>query len=96
MALLLAGHMRLILAGHDITMGPGEVAEFDTRLPHWFGPAADQPVEIPQPVRQASERIHVRAAPRARSTTRDNGQTTAASPRSPQSSRARYVPNLHP
>ena len=32
------GEMRLILGEHDITMGPGEVAEFDTRLPHWFGP----------------------------------------------------------
>ena len=38
--------MRLILADHDITMRPGEVAEFDTSLPHWFGPAGDQPVEI--------------------------------------------------
>ena len=38
--------MRLILGEHDITMPPGEVAEFDTRLPHWFGPASDEPVEI--------------------------------------------------
>jgi transcriptional regulator with XRE-family HTH domain len=43
---VLAGEMRLILGEHDITMQPGEVAEFDTRLPHWFGPAGDQPVEI--------------------------------------------------
>ena len=35
--------MRLILGEHDITMRPGEVAEFDTRLPHWFGPAGDEP-----------------------------------------------------
>jgi len=61
---VLAGHMRLILAGHDITMGPGEVAEFDTRLPHWFGPAADQPVEILSLFGKQGERIHVRAAPR--------------------------------
>ena len=38
---VLSGRMRLILAEHDITMQPGEVAEFDTRLPHWFGPAGD-------------------------------------------------------
>ena len=38
--------MRLILGEHDITMGAGEVAEFDTKLPHWFGPADDQPVEV--------------------------------------------------
>ena len=43
---VLAGELRLILGDHDITMRPGEVAEFDTRLPHWFGPAGDQPVEI--------------------------------------------------
>ena len=40
---VLSGRMRLILGDHDITMGPGEVAEFDTKLPHWFGPADDQP-----------------------------------------------------
>jgi len=43
---VLSGQMRLILGDHDITMGPGEVAEFDTKLPHWFGPAGDEPVEI--------------------------------------------------
>jgi hypothetical protein len=35
--------MRLILGEHDITMRPGEAAEFDTQLPHWFGPAGDEP-----------------------------------------------------
>src|SRR5215470_5274704 len=30
---VLSGQMRLILGEHDITMGPGEVAEFNTRLP---------------------------------------------------------------
>lgn len=61
---VLSGHLRLILADHDITMGPGEVAEFDTRLPHWFGPADDQPVEILSLFGKQGERIHVRAAPR--------------------------------
>ena len=37
-ALRALGQLRLILGEHDLTMGPGEVAEFDTRLPHWFGP----------------------------------------------------------
>jgi transcriptional regulator with XRE-family HTH domain len=36
---VLAGELRLVLGEHDLTMRPGEVAEFDTRLPHWFGPA---------------------------------------------------------
>lgn len=61
---VLAGHMRLILAGHDITMSPGEAAEFDTRLPHWFGPAGDEAVEILSLFGRQGERIHVRAAPR--------------------------------
>ena len=60
---VLAGQLRLILADHDITMGPGEVAEFDTRLPHWFGPAGDQPVEILSLLGKQGARIHVRAAP---------------------------------
>ena len=58
------GELRLILADHDITMRPGEVAEFDTRLPHWFGSAGDQPVEILSLLGKQGERIHVRAAPR--------------------------------
>lgn len=58
--------MRLILADHDITMNPGEVAELDTRLTHWFGPAGDQPVEILSLLGRPGERTHVRAAPRRR------------------------------
>jgi transcriptional regulator with XRE-family HTH domain len=65
---VLSGQMRLILADHDITLGPGEVAEFDTRLPHWFGPADDQPVEILSLHGAQGERIHVRAAPRRKKT----------------------------
>ena len=61
---VLSGQLRLILADHDITMGPGEVAEFDTRLPHWFGPAGHPSVEILSLLGKQSERIHVRAAPR--------------------------------
>ena len=64
---VLSGQMRLILAEHDITMRPGEVAEFDTRLPHWFGPADDQPVEILSVHGSQGERMHVRAAPRRKS-----------------------------
>ena len=61
---VLSGRLRLILADHDITMGPGEVAEFDTGLPHWFGPAGDQPVEILSLLGRHAEHVHVRAAPR--------------------------------
>ena len=61
---VLAGEMRLILGEHDIIMRAGEVAEFDTRLPHWFGPTGDEPVEILSVHSSQGQRMHVRAAPR--------------------------------
>jgi quercetin dioxygenase-like cupin family protein len=61
---VLSGQMRLVLGEHDITMGPGEVAEFDTRLQHWFGPVDDDPVEILSVHGSHGQRMHVRAAPR--------------------------------
>jgi transcriptional regulator with XRE-family HTH domain len=61
---VLCGEMRLILGEHDIVMRAGEVAEFDTRLPHWFGPAGEEPVEILSVHGSHGERMHVRAAPR--------------------------------
>ena len=61
---VLSGEMRLILGEHDLTMRAGEVAEFDTRLPHWFGPAGDEPVEILSVHGTQGQRMHVRAAPR--------------------------------
>ena len=61
---VLSGRLRLILGEHDITMGPGEVAEFDTRLPHWFGPEGDDPVEVLSIHSSHGSRMQVRAAPR--------------------------------
>jgi transcriptional regulator with XRE-family HTH domain len=61
---VLSGEMRLILGEHDITMRAGEVAEFDTRLPHWFGPAGDEPDEILSVHGSHGQKMHVRAAPR--------------------------------
>jgi len=61
---VLAGELRLILGEHDLTLGAGEVAEFDTSLPHWFGPTGDEPVEILSVHGSHGERPHVRAAVR--------------------------------
>src|SRR3954453_12949592 len=61
---VLSGEMRLILGEHDLTLRAGEVAEFDTRLPHWFGPTGEEPVEILSVHSSRGERMHVRAAPR--------------------------------
>lgn len=43
---VLSGRLRLVLGEQDLVLGVGEVAEFDTIEPHWFGPAADEVVEI--------------------------------------------------
>ena len=63
---VLAGRLRLVLADHDLELGPGEVAEFDTRLPHWFGSTGEGPVEILSLFGRQGERMHVRAQPRSR------------------------------
>ena len=43
---VLNGRLRLILGDHELVLGPGEAAEFDTRVPHWFGSADAESVEI--------------------------------------------------
>jgi len=63
---VLSGRLRLIVADHDLVMGPGEAAEFDTRLPHWFGSASESPVEVLSLFGPQGERMHVRARPRSR------------------------------
>lgn len=43
---VLAGRLRLLIGDREHTLDPGEVAEFDTTEPHWFGPADTKAVEI--------------------------------------------------
>lgn len=61
---VLSGRLRLLLADHDLVMGPGEAAEFDTRLPHWFGPAGEETVEFLSLFGPQGERMHVIARPK--------------------------------
>ncbi|WP_017600881.1 helix-turn-helix domain-containing protein [Nocardiopsis lucentensis] len=61
---VLSGRVRLILADHDVVLGSGEAAEFDTRLPHWFGTDGERPAEILSLFGKQGERVHVRARPR--------------------------------
>ncbi|WP_194819057.1 helix-turn-helix domain-containing protein [Nocardia sp. XZ_19_385] len=63
---VLSGQLRLILAEHDLVLGPGETAEFDTRQPHWFGSAGRGPVEILSLFGSQGERMHVRARPKSK------------------------------
>ena len=61
---VLSGQLRLRLAEHDFVMKAGEVAEFDTRVPHWFGSATPEPAEVLGIFGPQGERMHVRARPK--------------------------------
>ncbi|MFC7466413.1 helix-turn-helix domain-containing protein [Actinomadura keratinilytica] len=43
---VLTGHLRLVAGERDLTLRPGEAAEFDTSLPHWLGSADGGVVEL--------------------------------------------------
>jgi transcriptional regulator with XRE-family HTH domain len=61
---VLSGHLRLVLGEQDWVLAPGEVAEFDTRVPHWFGSAGEEAAEILSIFGRPGERMSVRTAPR--------------------------------
>ena len=61
---VLTGRLRLVLGDHDIVMGPGEAAEFDTRTPHWRGSAGPGEAEILAIFSKQGKRIHLRARPK--------------------------------
>jgi transcriptional regulator with XRE-family HTH domain len=63
---VLNGRLRAILAEHDLVLSPGEAAEFDTRIPHWFGAADEDAVEFLSLFGKQGERVHLRAGPRSR------------------------------
>jgi transcriptional regulator with XRE-family HTH domain len=55
---VLSGRLRLLLGEQDLTIEPGEAAEFSTWTPHWFG-AVDGPVELILIVGPQGERLHL-------------------------------------
>jgi transcriptional regulator with XRE-family HTH domain len=61
---VLNGRLRVVLGEHDLVLEPGEAAEFDTRTPHWFGPAEAKSVEFLSLFGKQGERAHVRARPK--------------------------------
>lgn len=63
---VLNGNLRMVLGNQDLVMRPGEAAEFDTRVPHWFGRADGGPVEFLSLFGTQGERMHVRAKPSSR------------------------------
>ncbi|GAA4675281.1 XRE family transcriptional regulator [Pseudonocardia yuanmonensis] len=58
---VLDGRLRLVLGDRDLVLKPGEAAEFDTHVPHWFGSADERPVELLSLFGTQGERAHVRA-----------------------------------
>ncbi|GAA1189510.1 helix-turn-helix domain-containing protein [Pseudonocardia alaniniphila] len=63
---VLSGRLRLILGEHDVILTPGEVAEFDTHIPHWFGNPGPEPAELLSLFGPQGERLHIRARPTGR------------------------------
>ncbi|ACQ79681.1 transcriptional regulator, XRE family [Beutenbergia cavernae DSM 12333] len=61
---VLHGRLRLLLGEHDFVLAQGEVAEFNTRTPHWFGRADTEAVELLSLYGPQGERMHVRARPK--------------------------------
>ena len=61
---VLAGDLRLVLGEQELVLRPGEVAEFETNTPHWFGPAGEHAVEILHLFGPQGEKPRVRARPR--------------------------------
>ncbi|WP_028279217.1 XRE family transcriptional regulator [Arthrobacter sp. H5] len=58
---VLNGNLRLVLGDKDLVLPAGEAAEFDTRVPHWFGPADGDGVEFLSLFGRQGERMHLRA-----------------------------------
>ncbi|MYR30267.1 transcriptional regulator, XRE family with cupin sensor [Streptomyces sp. LcepLS] len=65
---VLHGRLRVVLGEHDLVLEPGEAAEFDTRVPHWFGLLDEGPVELLVLFGPQGERMHVRARPKRKKT----------------------------
>jgi transcriptional regulator with XRE-family HTH domain len=61
---VLSGKLRLVLGPHDLVLPPGEAAEFDTRVPHWFGSSNGEAVEFLSIFDRQGARMHVRARPK--------------------------------
>jgi transcriptional regulator with XRE-family HTH domain len=60
---VLSGRLRLVLGERDLVLSRGEAAEFDTRVPHWFGSADTRAVEYLVLFGPQGERVHLRAGP---------------------------------
>lgn len=60
---VLSGQLHVVLGDQDLLLNPGDVASFDTTVPHWFGSTGDRPAEIISIFGRPGERMTVRAQP---------------------------------
>ena len=60
---VLSGRLRLVLGAQTVELRPGEVAEFDTHVPHAFWNPAAAAAEVLSLFGPQGERLHVRARP---------------------------------
>lgn len=59
---VLSGRMRLVLGDQDLVLGAGEVADFSTDVPHWFGSTGEGPAEVLSLFGRHGERLHLHEA----------------------------------
>ena len=57
---VLSGHVRFVLGDDDLVLRAGDVAAFDTLVPHWFGSTGDRPAEILSIFQRPGEQMTVR------------------------------------
>ncbi|MFZ2014625.1 MAG: XRE family transcriptional regulator [Nocardioides sp.] len=84
---VLSGRVRLILGDQDRVLDPGEIATFETQVPHWFGSTGDEPAEILSIFGRPGEQTSVPTAP--------PGPGPAHSPEATRGSREQLSPH-HP
>lgn len=56
---VLAGTLRLVLDGQEYRIEPGEVAEFECTVPHWFGAGGPTAVEYIGLSSPGGEKVHL-------------------------------------
>ncbi|GAA3497419.1 XRE family transcriptional regulator [Streptomyces prasinosporus] len=61
---VLNGRLRLLVGDRDLTLSPGEAAEFDTSQPHWLGSADGGVVELLVLFGPHGTRAHLHTGPR--------------------------------
>lgn len=57
---VLSGRVRLVVGEQDSILEPGDVVEFDTQVPHWFGSTGAAPAEILSIFGRPGERMRQR------------------------------------